>query len=241
MILNSKYIIEKNEQTKFKFESFFYFRSSNELADVSTSLTGGLHVNDSNIFSSRPYFSNNIFNYMDLENDIDLSYDFRNKSFTKHISDVNDRSTDQIFFINDSGILHHNYQKKNYHNNIVWNDDINSLMNSPRFEYARGNTTQDNNISLFSYYNNHFNSSEDNISSRNFTEEIWQNVSWWGIVAILVLLLTALGNILVILAISWERRLQNMTNYFLMSLAATDLMVAVLVMPFAIVELTIGE
>ncbi|XP_018015049.1 uncharacterized protein LOC108671959 [Hyalella azteca] len=75
----------------------------------------------------------------------------------------------------------------------------------------------------------------------DFTEEIWLHASWWGLAAILILLLTALGNVFVIMAISWERRLQNMTNYFLMSLAVTDLMVAVLVMPFAIVELTIGR
>ncbi|KAL1449953.1 hypothetical protein WDU94_002420 [Cyamophila willieti] len=44
-------------------------------------------------------------------------------------------------------------------------------------------------------------------------------------------------NILVCLAISWEKRLQNVTNYFLMSLAMTDLMVAILVMPLGILTL----
>ncbi|KAF2366382.1 G protein-coupled receptor rhodopsin-like [Trinorchestia longiramus] len=90
---------------------------------------------------------------------------------------------------------------------------------------------------------NFTNTVDGNLSKKlsNFTEEIWLHASWWGLAAILVLLLTALGNLFVILAISWERRLQNMTNYFLMSLAVTDLMVALLVMPFAIVELTIGR
>ena len=111
--------------------------------------------------------------------------------------------------------------------NNTGNDDFNQIANL---------TNQDQDFNLSTAL------SGGNISNLpNFTEEIWQNVSWWGIVAIFVLLLTALGNILVILAISWERRLQNMTNYFLMSLAVTDLMVAVLVMPFAIVELTIGK
>lgn len=52
---------------------------------------------------------------------------------------------------------------------------------------------------------------------------------------------TAAGNILVCLAIAWEKRLQNVTNYFLMSLAVTDLMVAILVMPFSILTLVRGE
>ncbi|CAL4065906.1 unnamed protein product, partial [Meganyctiphanes norvegica] len=65
--------------------------------------------------------------------------------------------------------------------------------------------------------------------------------NWWGLFALVVVVLTGVGNVLVILAISWDRRLQNMTNYFLLSLAVTDLMVATLVMPLAIVVLVLGE
>ncbi|CAH0393427.1 unnamed protein product [Bemisia tabaci] len=61
--------------------------------------------------------------------------------------------------------------------------------------------------------------------------------NWWGLLAVMLVVATAAGNILVCLAISWERRLQNVTNYFLMSLAITDLMVAVLVMPLGILNL----
>lgn len=64
--------------------------------------------------------------------------------------------------------------------------------------------------------------------------------NWWGLLAIMLVIATAAGNILVCLAISWERRLQNVTNYFLMSLAITDLMVAVLVMPLGILNLVRG-
>lgn len=66
-------------------------------------------------------------------------------------------------------------------------------------------------------------------------------INWWGLIAIFIVLLTILGNIMVILAISWDRRLQNMTNYFLLSLAATDLMVAIFVMPVGIVVLVLGK
>lgn len=64
--------------------------------------------------------------------------------------------------------------------------------------------------------------------------------NWWGLLAVMLVVATAAGNILVCLAISWERRLQNVTNYFLMSLAITDLMVAVLVMPLGILNLVRG-
>lgn len=64
---------------------------------------------------------------------------------------------------------------------------------------------------------------------------------WWALSAFVLVLGTAAGNVLVCLAIYWERRLQNVTNYFLMSLAITDLMVAVLVMPMGILALVQGK
>lgn len=69
-----------------------------------------------------------------------------------------------------------------------------------------------------------------------------QNLNnWWALSALALVLGTAAGNILVCLAITWERRLQNVTNYFLMSLAITDLMVAILVMPLGILTLVRGK
>lgn len=65
--------------------------------------------------------------------------------------------------------------------------------------------------------------------------------NWWALSAIGLAVGTAAGNILVCLAICWERRLQNVTNYFLMSLAITDLMVAILVMPLGILTLVRGK
>lgn len=65
--------------------------------------------------------------------------------------------------------------------------------------------------------------------------------NWWAMLALVLVVGTAAGNILVCLAITWERRLQNVTNYFLMSLAITDLMVAVLVMPVGILTLVRGK
>ncbi|KAL9887483.1 5-hydroxytryptamine receptor 2B isoform 2-T12 [Glossina fuscipes fuscipes] len=64
--------------------------------------------------------------------------------------------------------------------------------------------------------------------------------NYWALLALILVIGTAAGNILVCLAIAWERRLQNVTNYFLMSLAITDLMVAILVMPLGILTLVKG-
>ncbi|XP_061832307.1 5-hydroxytryptamine receptor 2B [Nerophis lumbriciformis] len=58
---------------------------------------------------------------------------------------------------------------------------------------------------------------------------------WAALLIVMVIIPTIGGNILVILAVSLERKLQNATNYFLMSLAVADLLVGVLVMPIALV------
>lgn len=75
-----------------------------------------------------------------------------------------------------------------------------------------------------------------------FTNKTLEDVNnWWALSALGLVVGTAAGNILVCLAICWERRLQNVTNYFLMSLAITDLMVAILVMPLGIYTLFRGK
>ncbi|XP_063373341.1 5-hydroxytryptamine receptor 2A [Cydia amplana] len=70
--------------------------------------------------------------------------------------------------------------------------------------------------------------------------ELWK-INIWAILASVLVVCTAGGNILVCMAIYLERRLQNVTNYFLMSLAITDCMVAVLVMPLGILSLVKGH
>lgn len=63
----------------------------------------------------------------------------------------------------------------------------------------------------------------------------------WILISLLLLLGTVIGNIFVCLAIILEKRLRNITNYFLMSLAITDLMVALFVMPLSILKLIKGK
>ncbi|MBN3321419.1 5HT2B protein, partial [Atractosteus spatula] len=58
---------------------------------------------------------------------------------------------------------------------------------------------------------------------------------WPSLLIIMLIIPTIGGNILVILAVSLERKLQNATNFFLMSLAVADLLVGLFVMPIALV------
>ncbi|XP_029789462.1 5-hydroxytryptamine receptor 2B [Suricata suricatta] len=60
---------------------------------------------------------------------------------------------------------------------------------------------------------------------------------WAALLTLMVILPTIGGNILVILAVSLEKKLQNATNYFLMSLAVADLLVGLFVMPIALLTI----
>ncbi|KAJ8350148.1 hypothetical protein SKAU_G00252780 [Synaphobranchus kaupii] len=63
---------------------------------------------------------------------------------------------------------------------------------------------------------------------------------WWALLILAVVALTVAGNILVIMAVSLEKKLQNATNYFLMSLAVTDMLLGLLVMPVSMVTIIYG-
>ncbi|KAM4692959.1 5-hydroxytryptamine receptor 2B isoform 2-T2 [Discoglossus pictus] len=60
---------------------------------------------------------------------------------------------------------------------------------------------------------------------------------WLALLTLMLIVPTIGGNILVILAISLEKKLQNATNYFLMSLAVADLLVGIFVMPIALLTI----
>lgn len=64
---------------------------------------------------------------------------------------------------------------------------------------------------------------------------------WASLLILLVIIPTIGGNILVIMAVSLERKLQNATNYFLMSLAVADLLVGLLVMPLALLSVLFSK
>lgn len=68
-------------------------------------------------------------------------------------------------------------------------------------------------------------------------EEQGTKVHWAALLIFMVIIPTIGGNILVILAVSLEKRLQYATNYFLMSLAVADLLVGLFVMPIALLTI----
>ncbi|XP_039182351.1 5-hydroxytryptamine receptor 2A isoform X1 [Crotalus tigris] len=61
--------------------------------------------------------------------------------------------------------------------------------------------------------------------------------NWPALLIIIVIVITIFGNILVILAVSLEKKLHNATNYFLMSLAITDMLLGFLVMPISMLTI----
>ncbi|XP_069062152.1 5-hydroxytryptamine receptor 2C [Pleurodeles waltl] len=61
--------------------------------------------------------------------------------------------------------------------------------------------------------------------------------NWPALLILAIIVLTIGGNILVIMAVSLEKKLQNATNYFLMSLAVADMLVGILVMPVSLVTI----
>ncbi|OQR80223.1 5-hydroxytryptamine receptor 1-like [Tropilaelaps mercedesae] len=73
---------------------------------------------------------------------------------------------------------------------------------------------------------------------QNLDEE---NVTWKVIVLTCIIVLTAIGNILVCVSVLSVRRLRHPSNYLLVSLAVSDLCVALLVMPFAMYFDVVGK
>lgn len=64
----------------------------------------------------------------------------------------------------------------------------------------------------------------------------------WSFLFVMVFIVAGgVGNILVCLAVCLDRRLQNVTNYFLLSLAIADLLVSLFVMPLGAIPGFLGE
>ena len=72
-----------------------------------------------------------------------------------------------------------------------------------------------------------------NLTDDITTEEVEEDdKNYWALLLLVLCVLVVFGNVLVILSVAKERSLQNITNYFIVSLAVADLCVAGVVMPF---------
>ena len=67
-----------------------------------------------------------------------------------------------------------------------------------------------------------------------------QEKNYWALLLLVLCVSVVFGNVLVILSVAKERSLQNITNYFIVSLAVADLCVAGVVMPFYAYTLVSG-
>ncbi|CAG9859903.1 unnamed protein product [Phyllotreta striolata] len=89
-----------------------------------------------------------------------------------------------------------------------------------------------------------FNKSGDGLwTCKNNSENNSADVGYdWSFLFVVVFILAGgLGNILVCLAVLLDRRLQNVTNYFLLSLAIADLLVSLFVMPLGAIPGFLGR
>lgn len=76
---------------------------------------------------------------------------------------------------------------------------------------------------------------------KQIVEEQKNKLHWAALLILMVIIPTIGGNILVILAVALEKKLQHATNYFLMSLAVADLLVGLFVMPIALLTIMFGK
>ncbi|XP_063913668.1 dopamine D2-like receptor isoform X2 [Zophobas morio] len=99
-----------------------------------------------------------------------------------------------------------------------------------------------NDTDYTSYDRQFVNCSFNNTNTSCFAHlpESYSHRNYWALVLVLFPIFTLFGNVLVILSVYRERTLQSATNYFIVSLALADLLVAVVVMPFAVYVLVNG-
>uniref|UniRef100_A0A3P9NYL2 5-hydroxytryptamine (serotonin) receptor 2C, G protein-coupled-like 1 n=1 Tax=Poecilia reticulata TaxID=8081 RepID=A0A3P9NYL2_POERE len=78
---------------------------------------------------------------------------------------------------------------------------------------------------------------DNSTTQESVTKSVIKEKNWPALLILVIIALTVGGNILVILAVSLEKKLQNATNFFLRSLAVADMLVGILVMPISLINI----
>ncbi|KAG9349199.1 hypothetical protein JZ751_027642 [Albula glossodonta] len=110
---------------------------------------------------------------------------------------------------------------------------------SPEPQGMLGKGVGGGNFSL-GYKGGNLSYSSEGVGSQASPVAMGDGKNWAALLILVVVAVTVAGNILVILAVSLERKLQNATNYFLMSLAIADMLLGLLVMPVSMVTILYG-
>jgi hypothetical protein len=122
--------------------------------------------------------------------------------------------------------------------------DPNSMFLSRPFTNERANETDSMNLRMLLHINDSLSELYDFGRTVNETSNCTfengtcasdvQEYNFWALSLLVFPLLTLFGNVLVIISVVRERSLKTATNYFIVSLAVADLLVAVVVMPFGV-------
>ncbi|KAA3671051.1 uncharacterized protein DEA37_0002383, partial [Paragonimus westermani] len=73
----------------------------------------------------------------------------------------------------------------------------------------------------------------DNLTVPQISHFFTDSYQYWALILTLVPVATVFGNVLVVLSVFREVTLHTATNYFIVSLAAADIGLAILVMPLS--------
>lgn len=115
------------------------------------------------------------------------------------------------------------YDDDGYFDGSFINESLQCLISNLTSNNSNNGDNVGNNHSLWN--NNQFNNQYD----------------WSYLFVVVFIIAGGLGNILVCLAVVLDRRLQNVTNYFLLSLAIADLLVSLFVMPLGAIPGFLGK
>lgn len=113
---------------------------------------------------------------------------------------------------------------------------LDSFTESPEFDAGYGFETGNGHGNSCMFLDNEtvcFDSNNASADDDEGTLVPWPH-NHWTLVLLIFPIFTVFGNILVVLSVYREKTLQTVTNYFIVSLAIADIMVAILVMPLAV-------